>query len=306
MDPVLQRLPKWLTKPILATSNTRKVAALLSRLQLNTVCQSARCPNKGECFAQGIATFMILGNVCSRNCAFCGVTKGRPNPVDPHEPWRVAWGARELGLRYAVITAVARDDLPDGGAGWFAKTIQALRARSKSPHVEVLVPDFLGDISALARVVEASPDVFNHNVETVPRLYSLLRPQADYRRSLWILDKAKEIDVTMVTKSGIMVGLGERPNEVLTVMRDLRRVGCDVLTVGQYLSPSRQHYPVREFITPQSFKEYHLMAQDLGFLSVYSAPFVRSSYHAEDLFQTLSQRRKGDEDRHHREAFRTH
>jgi lipoic acid synthetase len=249
---------------------------------------------------------MILGNVCTRRCAFCGVTKGQPNPVDPHEPRRVAWGARELGLRYAVITSVARDDLPDGGAGWFAKTIQALHEQFEGPCVEVLVPDFLGDISALARVVEASPDVFNHNVETVPRLYNLLRPQADYRRSLWILEKAKEIDVTMVTKSGIMVGLGERPHEVQAVMRDLRQASCDVLTVGQYLSPSRRHYPVREFITPQSFKEYHLMAQDLGFLCVYSAPFVRSSYHAGDLFQTLSQRRKGDENRHHREAFRTH
>lgn len=292
METTQQRLPKWLTKPILATSKARKVTALLSRLQLNTVCQSARCPNKGECFAQGTATIMILGNVCTRTCAFCGVTKGRPNPVDPHEPWRVAWGAKELGLRYAVITSVARDDLPDGGAGWFAKTIQVLRARSKSPHVEVLVPDFLGDISALARVVEASPDVFNHNVETVPRLYDHLRPQADYRRSLRVLERAKRMGVNMVIKSGIMVGLGERPREVLTVMGDLRQVGCDVLTIGQYLCPSLKHYPVQEFVTPQSFNEYRLMAQDLGFLCVYSDPFVRSSYHARDLFRTLSKGEK--------------
>jgi len=290
-----QRLPSWLTKPILATPRTRKISALLSRLQLNTVCQSARCPNKGACFARGTVTFMILGNACTRRCAFCAVPKGRPGPIDPQEPLRTAQGAQELGLRYVVVTSVTRDDLPDAGCRQFAQTIEALRRLPHRPRVEVLTPDFRGSPDLLATVVQAQPDVFNHNMETVPRLYSHLRPLADYGRSLGILERAKKMAQDMITKSGIMVGLGERRQEILAVMRDLRQAGCDLLTIGQYLPPSRFHYPVEEFVTPQAFEEYRLTAQDLGFLCVYSAPFVRSSFHAEDLFETCSQRREADE-----------
>lgn len=287
-----QRLPRWLTKPILATSGTRQVAAVLRRLQLKTVCQSARCPNKGECFAQGTATFMILGDVCTRGCVFCAVSKGRPVPVDQDEPWLVAQAAEELKLRHVVITSVTRDDLPDGGAQQFAQTIKILRRHPVAPQVEVLTPDFRGDFDALATVVAVSPDVFSHNVETVPRLYGLLRPKADYHRSLQVLERAKGMDPAMVIKSGIMVGWGESRHEILALMRDLRRVGCDVLTIGQYLCPSAQHFPVQEFVTPQTFAEYHLMAQDQGFLHVYSSPFARSSFHAGDLFETFSKRRE--------------
>jgi lipoic acid synthetase len=299
-----QRLPRWLTKPIVATPRTRKVSALLSRLQLNTICQSARCPNKGTCFARGTATFMILGNLCTRRCAFCAVAKGQPAPVDPEEPSRIVQCARELRLQYVVITSVTRDDLPDGGAYQFAETIKALRRIPHGPRVEVLTPDFGGSLPLLATVVGARPDVFNHNVETVPRLYGRLRPLADYRRSLFILEEAKRTAGAMMTKSGIMVGLGECRQEILAVMRDLRQAGCDLLTIGQYLRPSPRHYPVKAFVSPQLFEEYRLIAQDLGFLRVYSAPLVRSSFHAEDLFDPCSQRRKGDENQHHRQAFR--
>ena len=303
MERTRQRMPTWLAKPVLANSRSRKVAGVLRQLRLNTVCQSARCPNKGECFARGTATFMILGNVCTRGCLFCAVEGGTPSPVDFHEPSRIAQGVRSLGLRYVVITSVTRDDLSDGGASHFAKTIRTLKAISPSPRVEVLTPDFKGDPTALATVLMASPDVFNHNIETVPRLYACLRPRADYRRSLKTLEKAKRLNHNVVTKSGIMVGLGERHSELQAVMRDLRQAGCDVLTIGQYLRPSTQHHPIRQFITPETFTQYRHIAQDLGFLHVYAAPFARSSFHAGDFFSTFSQRRKADEDQHHRKTL---
>ncbi len=303
MERTRQRMPTWLAKPVLANSRSRKVAGVLRQLQLNTVCQSARCPNKGECFARGTATFMILGNVCTRGCLFCAVEGGTPSPVDFHEPSRIAQGVRSLGLRYVVITSVTRDDLSDGGASHFAKTIRTLKAISPSPRVEVLTPDFKGDPTALTTVLMASPDVFNHNIETVPRLYAHLRPRADYRRSLKTLEKAKRLNHNVVTKSGIMVGLGERHSELQAVMRDLRQAGCDVLTIGQYLRPSTQHHPIRQFITPETFTQYRHIAQDLGFLHVDASPFARSSFHAGDIFNTFSQRRKADEDRHHRKTL---
>jgi lipoic acid synthetase len=299
-------MPAWLAKPVLANSRSRKVAHVLRQLRLNTVCQSARCPNKGECFARGTATFMILGNSCTRGCLFCAVEGGKPSEVDSQEPGRIAQAVRSLGLRYVVITSVTRDDLPDGGSDHFAKVIKALRTSSPTSRIEVLTPDFQGNLGALATVIAASPDVFNHNIETVPRLYACLRPRADYRRSLILLEKAKRLNHNIVTKSGIMVGLGEQRNELQAVMQDLRQAGCDVLTLGQYLRPSPQHYPIRQFITPETFAQYQDIAQNLGFLHVYASPFARSSFHAGDIYNTFSQRRKTDEDQHHRKALRDH
>jgi lipoic acid synthetase len=303
------RLPGWFTRPIYANSNTRKMTSLLRRLRLHTVCQSARCPNKGECFSKGTATFMILGSVCTRHCHFCAVTAGTPLPVQLDEPERVTQAARAMALRYVVLTSVTRDDLPDGGAKQFAATIRTLRRLSPTPRVEVLTPDFAGNQEALDIVLHEGPDVFNHNIETVPRLYGPLRPEAQYHRSLDLLRWAKARHGTTVTKSGIMVGLGEQPDEVRAVMRDLRRVGCDILTIGQYLSPSSNHYPVKEFIAPETFQRYDRIAREEGFRYVSASPLTRSSYQAADLFRqstmnTHFQRRTRDEDEHHRQAFR--
>jgi lipoic acid synthetase len=303
------RLPDWFTRPILANKNTRDITSLLRRLRLHTVCQQARCPNKGECFSNGTATFMILGSVCTRHCRFCAVTAGRPQPVESDEPQRVARAARAMALRYVVVTSVTRDDLPDGGGKHFAATIRALRHLSPAPRVEVLVPDFAGNQEALTDVLTEAPDVLNHNIETVPRLYGRLRPEAEYSRSLEILRWAKEHRPEVVTKSGLMVGLGERPAEVHTVIRDLRRAGCDILTIGQYLCPSPDHYPVKEFVTPATFQRYDHLARKEGFRYVSASPLTRSSYQAADLFDdyvinTHFQRRTRDEDEHHRQAFR--
>jgi len=303
------RLPDWFTRPIYANRNTRTVASLLRRLHLNTVCEQARCPNKGECFASGTATFMILGSVCTRNCRFCAVTGGLPRPVASDEAERVAQAAGTMGLRFVVVTSVTRDDLNDGGATQFAATIRILRRLSPPPRVEVLTPDFAGNLEALKIVVNEKPDVFNHNVETVPRLYGRLRPEADYRRSLDLLLRVKELQPAIRTKSGIMVGLGERRDEVRTVMRDLRRAGCDILTMGQYLSPSSDHEPVTEYITPETFQRYDRIAREEGFRYVSASPLTRSSYQAADLFRrsmmnTNFQRRRRDEDEHHGQAFR--
>jgi len=303
------RLPDWFTRPILADRNTRQITALLRRLRLNTVCEHARCPNKGECFSNGTATFMILGAVCTRHCRFCAVTAGVPSPVDGDEPDRLARAARAMALRYVVVTSVTRDDLADGGAEQFAAVIRALRRLSPVPRVEVLTPDFAGNQKALAIVLKEAPDVFNHNIETVPRLYRRLRPEAEYCRSLDLLRRAKEHHRAVMTKSGIMVGLGERPDEVRAVIRDLRRAGCDILTIGQYLSPSSDHYPVKAFITPETFERYNRLAREEGFRYVSASPLTRSSYQAADLFRrsTLNdhfQRRTRDEDEHHRQAFR--
>jgi lipoic acid synthetase len=253
-------------------------------LRLHTVCQSAHCPNQGECFARGTATFLILGNTCTRSCGFCAVGQGTPAAPDPAEPRRVAEAAARLGLRHVVVTSVTRDDLPDGGSGHFAATIAAVRAACEAT-VEVLTPDFQGSAGSLTRVLEARPDVYNHNVETVPRLYPRVRPQASYERSLELLRRAAAHGHGIMPKSGLMVGLGESHGEAVAVMKDLRRVGCEALTVGQYLRPSPAHLPVERFVPPEEFDQYRDEAKVLGFSVVAAGPFVRSSYHADALLK---------------------
>lgn len=272
--------PDWLKKRIKISKQQTNVFELLSGLHLNTVCQSAVCPNIAECFAKGTATFMILGNICTRNCRFCAITSGEPLPLDEDEPKRIAEAVKELKLKHVVITSVTRDDLPDGGAEHFAKTIDEIRKEIPDATIEVLTPDFKGDEFALNKVVSSKPNIFNHNVETVPRLYSEVRPKADYQRSLFVLRKVKEFDPGLCTKSGIMIGLGEKREEISAVMRDLFNVGCSILTVGQYLSPSSAHLKVKEYIHPRIFKDIELEAKEIGFKYVASAPFVRSSYNA--------------------------
>lgn len=276
-------LPSWIKRRFPPQEEWEGVQKLLRTLALHTVCESARCPNIGECFRRGTATFLILGNVCTRSCRFCAVAKGTPGPPDPEEPERVAEAARQLNLKHVVVTSVTRDDLPDGGAGHFAATIVAIRRVLPQATVEVLVPDFQGKEEALNTVLAARPDVLNHNVETVPRLYPSVRPQANYKRSLWLLGRAKEKAPDILTKSGLMVGLGETREEVEGVLKDLRSVQCDIVTIGQYLRPSVRHLPVASYIPPEEFEYYREYALRLGFLGVASGPFVRSSYRAEEF-----------------------
>ncbi|AIS52731.1 lipoyl synthase LipA [Thermoanaerobacter kivui] len=272
--------PEWL-KVRLLNEDLNRMEAFLKSMSLNTVCQSANCPNMGECFARKTATFMIMGNICTRNCRFCAVEKGHPQPLDENEPRRIAEAAQKLGLKHVVVTCVTRDDLPDGGASHFAKTIYELK-KLPGVTVEVLVSDFMGKEESIAQVVEAKPDIINHNVETVPRLYPNVRPKADYLRSLNLLKKSNELDTYILTKSGIMVGLGETEEEVIQVMKDLRSVDCDMMTIGQYLRPSAKHIEVAEYVTPQQFKRYEEIGYELGFKYVASGPLVRSSYHADE------------------------
>jgi lipoyl synthase len=272
--------PSWLKVRAPSGENYAHVRALMNRLDLNTVCQSAHCPNIGECWHARTATFMILGSVCTRNCRFCAVDSGCPEAVDPEEPRRVAEAAKTLGLKHAVLTSVTRDDLADGGASVFADTIMAMRDIMPECSVEVLIPDLEGADEALAQVVQAKPDILNHNVETAPRMYPMIRPQAIYERSLHLLQRAKEMDGTMLTKSGVMVGVGEEMSEIIQVMHDLREVGCDILTIGQYLRPSLDHAPIDRYYTPEEFDELKHWGIELGFKHVESAPLVRSSYHA--------------------------
>lgn len=289
MDQTFQRKPEWLRVRINSTEESAQVVRLLRTLSLHTVCEEANCPNRGECFRKRTATFMILGNHCTRNCTFCTVTKLAPCPVDPCEPKNVASAVKELDLRHVVITSVTRDDLPDGGASHFAEAIRAIKCgyQSGAPVIEVLVPDFQGNADALAAVMDAAPDIINHNIETVPRLYSEVRPMAVYGRSLELLSRVKRSAPHIYTKSGIMVGLGETHAEVLDTLRDLRSAGCDILTIGQYLAPSKAHHPVAAYITPDEFALYKQEAQSLGFLFVASAPLVRSSYMAEEAFRHI-------------------
>ncbi len=268
--------PPWLVQRV-ASGSFEKVSGLLGGLGLNTVCQSAHCPNIGECFGHGTATFLILGGTCTRRCRFCAVPKGAPVPPDPGEPARVAQAAASLGLKHVVVTSVTRDDLPDGGAGHFAAVIAALRAAG-GITVEVLTPDFAGRQDALAAVLAARPDIFNHNVETIPRLYPVVRPGADYGRSLAVLAAAARAGLRV--KSGLMVGLGETADEVSVVLGDLAAAGVRAVTLGQYLRPSQVHLPVREYIHPDQFRRYEQAARDLGFGHVAAGPLVRSSYHA--------------------------
>lgn len=274
-------LPKFLVKRDPKQKNIRKVRELINDHRIHTVCESARCPNIGECFSRNTLTFMILGNICTRQCAFCGVGKGRPLPPDPEAPKRIAKAARKLGLDYVVVTSVTRDDLPDGGASQFAAVIAALR-----PHkAEVLIPDLQGNEAALNTIFDAAPCVLNHNVETVPRLYPRIRPQADYRRSLQVLKMAKNRG--LYTKSGLMVGFGETGDEVISVLKDLRGTGCDIVTIGQYLPPSRSHPRPERYYLPEEFEEYREISKDLGFKKVFSGPFVRSSYHAKEAAEEI-------------------
>ncbi len=287
------RFPPWLKVRLPAPSRTEPVAHLLDELGLSTVCREAHCPNRGECYACGTATFMVLGSVCTRGCTFCAVRGGTPLPPDPDEPRRVAEAALRLGLRHVVVTSVTRDDLPDGGSAHFAAVIRALHERTPAT-VEVLTPDFEGRRADVDRVLDAAPEVFNHNVETVPRLYPAVRPQADHQRSLAVLSMAAGHPAGAVTKSGLMLGLGEREDEVLGVLADLRRAGCRAVTMGQYLAPSAAHRPVVEFVRPEQFEEYGRRAREMGFDAVASAPLVRSSYGAAELAAALLAARRQD------------
>lgn len=275
-----ERLPSWLKVPFPSGADYVRMKGLLREATLHTVCEEARCPNIGECFACGTATFIILGSVCTRNCGFCAVSSGTPSSVDAEEPERVALAVRQLGLKHAVITSVTRDDLHDGGASIFADAISCIRRQSLSCRVEVLVPDFRGSLEALSKVMAASPDILGHNLETVPRLYPQVRPQASYLRSLGLLARARKLCPSCPTKSGLMVGLGETIDEIHQVLADLSRVSCGIVTIGQYLRPSRDHLPVAKYYTPEEFQELKQFAQGLDFHHVESGPLVRSSYHA--------------------------
>jgi lipoic acid synthetase len=271
------RKPQWLNKKI-NLSDCRQVSILLDGLNVHTVCQEASCPNIGECFSHNEATFLILGKVCTRDCDFCGVSKGVPLPVDPHEDGRIAEAVKRLSLKHVVITSVTRDDLADGGAHAFVKTIAAIRGMQSDVVIEILIPDFQLNLDALRLLVAAKPDIIGHNMETVKRLYPVVRKSADYARSLELLRSIKKFDTLVYTKSAVMVGLGEKEEEVVEVFRGLRTAGCDFLSIGQYLSPSSAHFPVQEFISPKQFDGYRRKAKAMGFRYVASGPYVRSSY----------------------------
>ncbi|MBL8794864.1 MAG: lipoyl synthase [Planctomycetia bacterium] len=277
-----RRLPSWLKRPLPRGNENFFTHDLLRELRLETVCENARCPNRPECYARRTATFMILGNVCTRPCGFCSVPRGQPEALEDDEPARVAEAAQRLGLKHVVITSVTRDDLPDGGADHFARCVEAVRERTGA-QVEVLTPDFLGDLAAIDRVLAARPDVYNHNTETVPRLYRKVRGRADYHRSLDLLAHVKNTHPEITTKSGLMLGLGETTDELLEVLADLRAVRCDMLTLGQYLAPTLKHIPVVRYLPPAEFDELAVLARSLGFEQVASGPFVRSSYHADEM-----------------------
>lgn len=282
--PCYTRRPEWLKlQPLNSTvlSNIRRVT---HDLKLHTVCDSARCPNRPECFAQGTVTFMLLGDICTRNCTFCSVKKSKPLSPDPEEPERIAAAVDKLKLRYVVITSVTRDDLPDGGASQFAQTLRAIHEYDPYVMVEVLIPDFNGSLSALQKVTDTFPAVLNHNVETVSSLYPEVRPEADYRRSIRLLEQSKLLNNEILTKSGFMLGLGEVRQEVIKLMINLREVGCDLLTIGQYLQPSLKHHKITDYIPPEEFEEYVDIGRQLGFRQVTSGPLVRSSFHAAEAY----------------------
>jgi len=279
------RKPPWLKKRIPAFQDLQRVKSILTETELHTVCEEARCPNLGECFSQGTATILILGRICTRDCGFCAVEHGLPAPLDEAEPEHVAQAVKRMGLRYVVVTSVTRDDLPDGGASQFARTIQAIRELDQEIKVEVLIPDFKGDSNSLNRVLQECPNVLNHNIETVPRLYSSVRPGADYKRSLNVLKRSKESHPSIPTKSGFMLGLGETKEEVLDLLRDLREVRCDFLTIGQYLQPRTDRLPVVRYLSPEEFEAYRKFGEEMDFKMVASGPFVRSSFHASQMFE---------------------
>jgi len=286
-DSPIQRKPDWIRVKAPVSSEYQATARIMRDNKLHTVCEEAACPNIGECWAKRHATMMIMGEICTRACAFCNVATGKPAPLDPMEPLNVALAVAQLGLEHVVVTSVDRDDLEDGGAAHFAKVIAEIRRESPKTTIEILTPDFKGRDGAIETVVAARPDVFNHNLETVPRLYPTIRPGARYFTSLELLHRVKRIDPTMFTKSGMMVGLGETREEVGQVMDDLRAADVDFLTIGQYLQPTRKHAPVDRFVTPEEFEGYANMARGKGFLLVAATPLTRSSYHAGDDFAKL-------------------
>ena len=288
-----RRFPPWLKRRLPANHSAgtiNSIQSMLDELKLATVCNGAQCPNRSECYACGTATFLILGDTCTRNCRFCAIPSKPPTPPREDEPQAVAEASAIMNLKYVVITSVTRDDLPDGGARHFAKTIRAVQKKLPEAKVEVLVPDFQGNTDAIDKVLAASPAVFNHNIETVPRLYDQVRPKANYQQSLDVLAYAKkravELALNTYTKSGLMVGLGEKDDEVLNVMEDLLSAGCDILTIGQYLAPSDAHLPVERFVEPEKFQTWQEQAKTMGFKAAACGPFVRSSYQAGELFMT--------------------
>lgn len=285
------RLPEWLTIRLPKPEKIQHVEQMMRASRLHTVCESARCPNLPECWSKGSATFMILGDVCTRHCGFCAIKTGKPLELDPQEPERLAEAAKAMGLKHIVVTSVARDDLPDEGAGQFAAVIRSLHAHIPYAIVEVLTPDFKAKRWCISRVTDANPEIFNHNIETVARLHHIVRPQAKYDRSMRVLQTVKELDSKIYTKSGVMLGLGEKQEEVIQVMRDLRSVGVDALTIGQYLRPTGKHLPVMEYIHPKIFEEYRQIGEEMGFLFVASGPFIRSSYNAIEFSKRLMSER---------------
>ncbi|CUU08770.1 lipoic acid synthetase [Candidatus Thermokryptus mobilis] len=276
---IKERRPEWLRIKLQVNESFMKVRNIISEYKLHTVCEEARCPNMSECWSRGTATFMILGDICTRSCGFCAVKTGKPIGLDTDEPQRVAQAVKLMGIKHAVITSVNRDDLKDGGAGIFAETIKKIRELVPECRVEVLIPDFKGDEKALDIVIEAKPDILNHNVETVPRLYKIVRPQAKYERSLKVLDYCKKHG--LVTKTGLILGIGEKTEEVVDVMKDLRSIDVDILTLGQYLQPTKIHLPIDRFVPPEEFEMLKKIGLEMGFRYVESGPLVRSSYHAE-------------------------
>ena len=279
---VMPRKPSWIRAKIPTGEKVADIKRILRSTSLSSVCEEAACPNLGECFSHGTATFMIMGDICTRRCPFCDVAHGKPQPLDTEEPSHLAQAVKDMGLKYVVVTSVDRDDLRDGGARHFADCIRAMRQTTPELHIEILVPDFRGRVEiALEELGQALPDVFNHNLETVPRLYRQARPGADYQGSLDLLQQFKQQHPQIQTKSGLMLGLGEEREEVETVMQDLRDHGCNMLTLGQYLQPSKQHLPVKRFVTPIEFDELRQIGEDMGFSNVASGPMVRSSYHAD-------------------------
>ena len=282
----ISKKPEWL-KVSYDKEEVEKIASMMRELNLHTVCREANCPNLGECYKKHTATFLIMGENCTRHCRFCNVSKNQVCPLDVNEPENVARAAKQLGLKHVVITSVTREDLCDGGASHFVKVVRAVRREIPGAAVELLIPDMQGDKKALTLILDEKPEIFSHNVETVPRLYDSVRPQADYRRSLDVLSFAKLYNPDQITKTGIMVGLGETSDEVFAVMDDLIKVKCDILTIGQYLRPSKQHIELAEYVTPQQFEEYAKVGKGKGFKYVFSAPLVRSSYHAAEAYETV-------------------
>lgn len=279
-EPVTQRLPEWLTIRLPRPDTIKHVEQMMRSKNLHTVCESARCPNLPECWSKKTATFMILGDTCTRSCGFCAIKVGHGMEVDPFEPLNVAKTTKELGLKHVVVTSVARDDLKDEGAGQFAKTITALHKELPYAIVEVLTPDFKAKPECVQTVTDAHPEIYNHNIETIARLHTVVRPQAKYERTLRVLEMVKEFDQTIYTKSGLMLGLGETRDEVIETLKDLRSIGVDAVTIGQYLRPTMKHLPVVSFVHPDEFKEYEQIGEELGFAFVASGPFIRSSYNA--------------------------